>query len=153
LILDHRGREVRVYRPAVMSFSRDDKATFSEREFQEFRRRLAKRDPAGCFGWQSFYWFMLLFYIGRTVASLVTDSFSWPRTILRTLILIVFAGVWYLLQTRALPLPFRDFSREIQEELLKMRRCASCAFDLSGAPEDANGCRECPECGAAWKLS
>lgn len=30
--------------------------------------------------------------------------------------------------------------------------CGSCAFDLVHAQEDVDGCRVCPECGAAWRI-
>ena len=153
MILDHRGREVRAYRPAVMSFTRDDVATFPGRDFQEFRRRLAKRDPAGCAGGHVMGWFCVLYFGGRTLFELATDTFVWGRMLARMLMLIVVGAFAFLLQTRLLPISGRVRSRIVQEELLKMRRCASCAFDLSGTPEDANGCRECPECGAAWKLA
>jgi hypothetical protein len=153
LTLDHRGREVRVYRPALMSFARDDRATFPEKEFQAFRRKLAKRDPAGCFGGNTMPWLFVLYFGGGTLFNLVTETFSWRRTTVRIVVILAFVAFAYLLQTRLLPISGRIRSRLVQEELLKLRRCASCAFDLSGAPEDVNGCRECPECGAAWKVS
>ena len=152
LILDHRGREVPVYRPALLSFTRDDAATFPEREFQEFRKRLAKRDPAGCAGGDAFCWVLILYYGGRTIFSLATDTMTWSKLIHRLLVLTVIGVLAYLVQTRLLPLSRKHHAYEIQTVLLGMRRCPSCAFDLRGTPEDANGCRECPECGAAWKL-
>ena len=30
--------------------------------------------------------------------------------------------------------------------------CAACAYDLSGAPVEDDGCTVCSECGAAWRL-
>jgi hypothetical protein len=31
-------------------------------------------------------------------------------------------------------------------------RCPSCAYDLAGAPIEADRCRQCPECGSAWRV-
>lgn len=30
--------------------------------------------------------------------------------------------------------------------------CAGCAYDLAATPAAADGCRVCPECGAAWAI-
>jgi hypothetical protein len=40
----------------------------------------------------------------------------------------------------------------VVEALLSERRCASCVYDLSTISPEPDGCRVCPECGAAWKL-
>jgi hypothetical protein len=29
--------------------------------------------------------------------------------------------------------------------------CAACGYDLAGHEPEADGCRVCPECGAAWR--
>ncbi len=42
---------------------------------------------------------------------------------------------------------------EIVWSFLAERRCPCCAYDLSVAPADPDGCTTCPECGAAWKIS
>ncbi|MEM1422934.1 MAG: hypothetical protein AAGH64_02915 [Planctomycetota bacterium] len=31
-------------------------------------------------------------------------------------------------------------------------RCAACTYDLTATPPDVDGCTQCPECGAAWRL-
>jgi hypothetical protein len=43
-------------------------------------------------------------------------------------------------------------SKEIAWSFLAHRRCPSCAYDLSAISPESDGCRVCPECGAAWKL-
>lgn len=30
--------------------------------------------------------------------------------------------------------------------------CGSCGFELRGLADDTDGCRVCPECGAAWRV-
>ncbi len=39
----------------------------------------------------------------------------------------------------------------IARRLAARDRCGSCAHDLTGLRRDADGCRCCPECGAAWQ--
>lgn len=34
-----------------------------------------------------------------------------------------------------------------------VRRCPSCAYDLSALAAQQDGCIVCPECGAAWRVS
>ncbi len=34
---------------------------------------------------------------------------------------------------------------------LRAGYCASCAYDLQGTLREPDGCRYCPECGAAWR--
>jgi hypothetical protein len=36
--------------------------------------------------------------------------------------------------------------------LAALRRCAACGYDLSVIIPEPDGCRLCPECGAAWRL-
>ena len=40
----------------------------------------------------------------------------------------------------------------IVRELLRERRCASCAYDLGSSAAQADGRTVCPECGAAWVM-
>jgi hypothetical protein len=30
--------------------------------------------------------------------------------------------------------------------------CAACGYDLIGQEPEEDGCRVCPECGAAWRI-
>lgn len=41
-------------------------------------------------------------------------------------------------------------SEDLVTMLKKWNRCLSCATTLEGLPVEADGCRVCPECGAAW---
>ena len=36
---------------------------------------------------------------------------------------------------------------------LSRRLCPSCGYTLDGLTPEADGCRVCPECGAAWKVA
>ena len=40
----------------------------------------------------------------------------------------------------------------VPNQLLKIGRCPSCFYRLSGLPCEAAGHTVCPECGAAWRL-
>ena len=37
-------------------------------------------------------------------------------------------------------------------ELLRHKRCPSCAYSLRGLKSDGDGVTTCPECGGAWKM-
>jgi hypothetical protein len=39
----------------------------------------------------------------------------------------------------------------IAEDRLRKNRCPSCEYTLAGLSPDPDGCRTCPECGAAWR--
>lgn len=40
----------------------------------------------------------------------------------------------------------------LRSRWIAARRCPSCAYDLAGAPIEADRCRQCPECGGAWRV-
>ena len=42
--------------------------------------------------------------------------------------------------------------RRITAAMLTLERCPACAYSLRGVEADADGCVQCPECGAAWRL-
>lgn len=46
----------------------------------------------------------------------------------------------------------RAAAPRVHAALLGERICASCAYDLSSSPRDADGLTPCPECGAAWRV-
>jgi hypothetical protein len=41
---------------------------------------------------------------------------------------------------------------ELAATKLLVHQCGACAYDLSGTAPDSDGCRVCPECGAAWRV-
>ncbi len=43
-------------------------------------------------------------------------------------------------------------SSKVATALLRARLCASCGYELEGINIETDGCRVCPECGAAWRL-
>jgi|GEM_PF-1976049 len=55
------------------------------------------------------------------------------------------------------PVLLRERRREAKERLrvgyLRACQCPCCDYDLTGQVADADGCRVCPECGAAWKVA
>ena len=53
--------------------------------------------------------------------------------------------------------PERDGLKDTPARVARMYACAefcgSCGFELRGLANDADGCRVCPECGAAWRIN
>ncbi len=46
----------------------------------------------------------------------------------------------------------RLFLKRFAGRLLRAGLCACCDYNLEGVLPESDGCRVCPECGAAWKL-
>jgi hypothetical protein len=46
----------------------------------------------------------------------------------------------------------RRMAREAIESSLRARRCPVCLYSLEGLGAAADGCVQCPECGAAWRF-
>lgn len=44
-------------------------------------------------------------------------------------------------------------ARRIASIYRRAGMCASCGYDLLATESESDGCRVCPECGAAWRLS
>ncbi len=44
----------------------------------------------------------------------------------------------------------RVLAQRIARSHVRAGLCASCGYDIRSIPGDAEGCRVCPECGAAW---
>jgi hypothetical protein len=42
--------------------------------------------------------------------------------------------------------------RRVAREYVRAGYCGSCGYDIQAAPIAADGCRVCPECGAAWRV-
>lgn len=40
----------------------------------------------------------------------------------------------------------------LRSRWIAARRCPSCAYDLTGVPIENDRCRQCPECGGAWRV-
>ncbi|MBY0312886.1 MAG: hypothetical protein K2W85_12515 [Phycisphaerales bacterium] len=66
--------------------------------------------------------------------------FAWP---IGTLVVLGFAVAW-IVQMRQATI--------VSRELLRTRRCGSCAYDLRGTPLTDDGQTICPECGGHWHL-
>jgi len=53
------------------------------------------------------------------------------------------------------PFAVASFARAMERERLQRAiryRCPGCNHSLEGLPIESDGCAECPECGAAWRL-
>lgn len=46
----------------------------------------------------------------------------------------------------------RGLGPTVRDAMLDAARCPSCGYDLSASVAEADLCRVCPECGAAWIL-
>ena len=46
----------------------------------------------------------------------------------------------------------RKRAAELRAAYVKVRRCASCGYDLIGLPVENDGCTTCPECARAWRI-
>ena len=46
----------------------------------------------------------------------------------------------------------RQRARALVSQLTRELKCPACCFDLARLPASADGCTQCPECGAAWRL-
>lgn len=44
----------------------------------------------------------------------------------------------------------RSLAGDVIAAMLARMRCPACGYDLSRSPVESDGCRQCPECGAAW---
>jgi hypothetical protein len=44
------------------------------------------------------------------------------------------------------------FLKRFAGRLLRAGLCVCCDYHLAAVPPEPDGCRVCPECGAAWKL-
>ncbi|MEX2219224.1 MAG: hypothetical protein WD749_10755 [Phycisphaerales bacterium] len=44
------------------------------------------------------------------------------------------------------------FRRNVVERALRRETCPGCGYGLAALPLEADCCRVCPECGAAWRL-
>lgn len=58
----------------------------------------------------------------------------------------VWLGLWLMRSLGNHPAPVRA-------ELLKLGRCAACAYALREVPADADGVRRCPECSCCWRIA
>lgn len=47
----------------------------------------------------------------------------------------------------------RTAGRRLARWYVRAGYCASCAYDLTATPAEADGCRVCPECGSAWRAN
>lgn len=87
---------------------------------------------------------LIIFWVAAMLAAGSVRRFAAPLLFAFLLLGVIFA----LIATRRFAL-----RKEIARAYLQERRCASCAYDLSGAEPAADGCSVCPECGAAWGLA
>ncbi|MCP3902046.1 MAG: hypothetical protein GY715_00295 [Planctomycetes bacterium] len=66
---------------------------------------------------------------------------------------IALANIWFFILVLWMRAKQVRFGR-IRKIMLKHRRCPHCGYDVHGlAPDEADGCTVCPECGCAWRLA
>jgi hypothetical protein len=46
-----------------------------------------------------------------------------------------------------------SFLDELSAGKLLIQQCGACGYELGGTATERDGCRVCPECGAAWRLA
>lgn len=70
------------------------------------------------------------------------------------IVLALISPVGLLLVFGVVPLLYRFASRAVPPAGIRLayHRCGSCNYDLAGLEPEPDGCRVCPECGAAWRL-
>lgn len=68
--------------------------------------------------------------------------------------MIPWAIVGAMIATAVFLLPIsRAAACRLRRTLLAAGRCASCGYPLERIEDATDGCRVCPECGAAWRLA
>jgi hypothetical protein len=82
---------------------------------------------------------------GRPRWSLLIAHFAGGGQIFLILSIIAVVGS-FVLRPRD---PWID--QQVVEECLGANLCPACAYPLASAPVEPDGCRVCPECGAAWR--
>lgn len=89
------------------------------------------------------------------VTSLVITGFAIGAMIAQPDDWVTFAIVLVLANALIGAVPWidrREQSRIRREQAALPPACLVCAYDLTGIPDDEDGCNVCSECGAAWDV-
>ncbi len=145
MVRDARGRPVPVFR--IDKAALEQPGGLTVEQFHRVREYLAARSPRGVDGKPAACY-------ASAIACTLLGVYAIDRAGMVTEALALFgiaavALVLGLTHRHRLP----EFNRETAvEAMLRERLCASCAYDLAALIPDPDGCRVCPECGAAWKF-
>lgn len=151
-VIDHRGREFSLDRPA-RKIARDDLQA-------DVWKRVSGAVNRGYFGRHGWRAYVLLGLIG----GFAYWSIEVSPYIVRALGGQRMAGWWGwvfpsffglvlgLLVWGALALEKRLAAKRLWHALLGEHHCPKCLYALTGLRKEEDGCTVCPECGAAWRL-
>jgi uncharacterized Zn finger protein (UPF0148 family) len=147
-IRDDRGQRVHV---PVRSMRLLDRHSRAERVVIEYYDEFGMRRQALNSVFVSVGTPLLLICFGIFVLSFVYDSakensLGWTVFNITVGVTLIVAG-----------LSHRYFEQRAMNQLTRRRHllprlCPQCHYDLSGVPQESDGCTLCPECGAAWNL-
>ncbi len=144
-IRDDAGRQVPVFQPNIWSISDPASGTMTRAEFRAFARALRSKSFLSKAAYV-LVWGFAVFFAARIAATAIGWAVYGVAPGLNDYS-PVFMLVLCLMATRGL---FNDMSA-VRAALRKMGRCASCGYDMSGAPTSDDGLAGCPECGARWR--
>ncbi len=85
---------------------------------------------------------ILAVFLGPTVGSFLVPA----------VVLVMFMSMG-LFTVRTSLAGFRLENERIVQTSVALGLCAACGYDLLGLQVQADGCKECPECGAAWRAT
>ncbi|MEX2219226.1 MAG: hypothetical protein WD749_10765 [Phycisphaerales bacterium] len=133
-LADHRGRPARLVSPAAASGA-------SPGLKELLATDLYYLSPIGA----------VASTVGLSLAALAVLVFSGASRGLLVTGSVVFAAAAPLLIARKIAFR-RGRLRAVLRRCLSEGLCPACGYSLRGVPDQPDGCRVCPECGAAWRL-
>lgn len=142
---DDRSRMVPPFNPNIWRIDNKTELDIPKEEFATIQRETSK-------GWHG----STLTRRGATVFAcvigllIVSDLVLFGVHGIRPHYLLFFGGFLFIALRRWRGVG--DDPRVVVDVMKKHQRCGSCGYTLVGVPEEADGCRVCPECGAAWRL-
>jgi hypothetical protein len=69
-------------------------------------------------------------------------------TIILVTWLVLLVGMFWILER----IPFHRSRTWLAHEVMTLKMCACCGYDLRSLPRQPDGCVVCSECGAAWRV-
>lgn len=145
-VRDDRGRSVHVsfhFTPGAASMKRIGMTEGEVFDMNWMLRRERVRRTAFLLG--IIYLFALLIFIPILV--MMSGAAAPPvgtEVILVVLCVVPAFVVWHFIA--------RGAPGRMRSVLIRLGRCASCGYALTGLTSEDDGCTVCPECGSAWKL-
>lgn len=152
-ILDHRGNSA-----ALLSRLPREAARVDEAPDVTARRDAAQREVRASLA--SERWILtvlaagfgvaMAIVFGRTGAAAPTFTWQmlWPMFFAAGMLFGTSTMIWGIWTDRVLTPP-----EHLDETLLRFRLCPGCCEDLDTVSPEPDGCRACPVCAAAWRIS